>query len=164
MDASGNTGPADAPGAVWAPRVTVAAVIERDGRFLLVRERVDGRVVLNQPAGHLERGETLIEAVCREVHEETGARFTPTALIGVYPLEVDDLARSYLRFCFTGTVAEAGALTPQDAVVVGIEWLTAAELAARRAEHRSPLVAQVVADHLAGRHYPLALLREPVVA
>lgn len=155
---------ADRHGAVWAPRVTVAAVIERAGRFLLVRERIDGRCVLNQPAGHLERGETLLEAVRREVREETGARFTPSALIGVYPLELHAIARSYLRFCFTGHIADDGPLEPEDPVILGTEWLAPEALAARRAEHRSPLVARAVGDYLAGRRFPLDILRQPELA
>jgi ADP-ribose pyrophosphatase YjhB (NUDIX family) len=148
----------------WRPNVTVAAVIERDGRFLLVEERSgdDGRLVLNNPAGHLDEGESLTEAVVREVLEETACVFTPTHLVGIY------LARSrgsyagdgeapitYLRFAFAGTVGEPDAARALDDAIVRTLWLTPGEIDAERSRHRSPLLARCIADHAAGRRFPL---------
>ena len=89
---------------VWKPDVTVAAVVERDGRFLFVEERASGRVVINQPAGHLESGETFLAAVSRETLEETGWTFVPTAVIGVYMWQPEHLSRTFLRVAFAGTL------------------------------------------------------------
>jgi 8-oxo-dGTP pyrophosphatase MutT (NUDIX family) len=142
---------------VWKPSATVAAVIERDGRFLFVEERIDGRLVLNQPAGHLDPGESLIAACRREVMEETAHRFEPTALVGIYRWHYAAKDVTFLRFCFAGRVAgETGG--PLDKEIVRLHWLTPAELEARKADHRSPLVQKCVADFLAGRSFPLEIL------
>ena len=143
---------------IWRPSVTVAAVIERGGRFLLVEERIDSRLVLNQPAGHLDPGESLIAACRREVLEETAHAFEPRALIGVYRWHYAAKDVTFLRFCFAGEVADAEPSRTLDKEIVRLHWLTPAELEARRAEHRSPLVAKCVADFLAGRRFPLDLL------
>ena len=139
---------------IWKPSATVAAVVERDGRFLLVEERIDGRLVLNQPAGHLDPDESLVAACRREVLEETAHRFEPTALVGIYRWHYAAQDVTFLRFCFRGRIEglEERAL---DREIVALHWLSRAELAARRAEHRSPLVQRCVEDFLAGRHYPL---------
>jgi 8-oxo-dGTP pyrophosphatase MutT (NUDIX family) len=142
----------------WRPSVTVAAVIERDGRFLFVEEIANGRRVLNQPAGHLDPGESLVQAVAREVLEETAHRFTPTGLVGIYRWRYDKEDVTFLRFAFHGRVDGVEEGKPLDKEIVAAVWLTRAELAARRAEHRSPLVAQCVADYLAGRSFPLEVL------
>lgn len=142
----------------WRPSVTVAAVIERDGRFLLVEERVGARRVLNQPAGHLEAGESLLEAVVREVQEETAHRFTPAALVGVYRWQEAPQGVTFLRFCFSGTVAGFDPPRALEREIVALHWLTVAELRERRAWHRSPLVERCVEDHCAGRHFPLEVL------
>ena len=143
---------------IWRPSVTVAAVIERGGRFLLVEERIDGRLVLNQPAGHLDPGESLIAACRREVLEETAHAFEPRALVGVYRWHYAAKDVTFLRFCFAGEAGDADASHKLDEEIVRLHWLTPAELEARRAEHRSPLVAKCVADFLAGRRFPLDLL------
>jgi 8-oxo-dGTP pyrophosphatase MutT (NUDIX family) len=143
---------------IWKPSVTVAAVIERGGRFLFVQERIDGRLVLNQPAGHLDPGESLIAACRREVLEETAHLFEPRALVGVYRWHYAAKDVTFLRFCFAGDADEADAARQLDKEIVRLQWLTPAELEARRAEHRSPLVAKCVADFLAGRRFPLELL------
>jgi 8-oxo-dGTP pyrophosphatase MutT (NUDIX family) len=137
--------------------VTVAAVIERQGRFLFVQEKIDGRLVLNQPAGHLDPGESLVAACRREVLEETAHRFEPTALVGIYRWYYAPKDVTFLRFCFKGNLdgTEERAL---DREIVALHWLTPAELEKRSAEHRSPLVRQCVDDFLAGRHYPLEVL------
>jgi 8-oxo-dGTP pyrophosphatase MutT (NUDIX family) len=138
--------------------VTVAAVIERDGRFLLVEEEADGRRVLNQPAGHLDPGESLVQAVAREVLEETAHRFAPTGLLGVYRWLYDREAVTFLRFAFAGRIEGVEAGRALDRGILALHWLTPAELKQKSAQHRSPLVMRCVEDFLAGRHYPLDLL------
>jgi 8-oxo-dGTP pyrophosphatase MutT (NUDIX family) len=141
---------------VWKPSVTVAAVIERDGRFLFVEERIDGRLVLNQPAGHLDPGESLAAACRREVMEETAHRFDPEGLVGVYRWHYAVKDVTFLRFCFTGKIL-GQEQTPLDKEIVRLHWLTPDELQKRKADHRSPLVQRCVDDFLAGRRYPLEL-------
>jgi ADP-ribose pyrophosphatase YjhB (NUDIX family) len=142
---------------VWKPSVTVAAVIERDGRFLFVEERIDGRLVLNQPAGHLDPGESLIAACRREVLEESAHRFEPEGLVGVYRWHYAAKDVTFLRFCFFGKIL-GSENRPLDKEIVALHWLTTDELKKRHGEHRSPLVQKCVADYLAGRRFPLALL------
>jgi 8-oxo-dGTP pyrophosphatase MutT (NUDIX family) len=136
--------------------VTVAAVIERQGKFLLVEERIAGRLVLNQPAGHLDPGESLVAACRREVMEETAHEFEPTALVGIYRWRYPEKDVTFLRFCFKGNIGSPLA-RPLDKEIVRLHWLTAAELKARTAQHRSPLVQTCVDDFLAGRDFPLAV-------
>ena len=147
--------PVTMPEEIWKPHVTVAAIGERDGKFLLVREEVSGRIVLNQPAGHLEAQETLIEAVIRETLEETQYRFTPTGLQGIYryrPQENTEI--TYLRFLFTGDVGVH--LNGQlDADIISAEWLNYDEIRACQSEHRSPMVMQCIDDYL--NHPPCSL-------
>jgi 8-oxo-dGTP pyrophosphatase MutT (NUDIX family) len=143
---------------IWRPSVTVAAVIERGGRFLFVEERIEGRLVLNQPAGHLDPGESLIAACRREVLEETAHAFEPRALVGVYRWHYAAKDVTFLRFCFAGDASLPDTSRALDKEIVRLHWLTPAELEARRAEHRSPLVARCVADYLAGHRFPLELL------
>ena len=145
----------------WRPSVTVAAVIERDGKFLFVEEEANGRCVLNQPAGHLDPGESIAEAVAREVLEETAHRFTPTALLGIYRWRYDKEDVTFLRFAFHGRVDAVEEGRALDKEIIALAWLTPAALAARRAEHRSPLVQQCVDDYLAGRSFPLEVLSKP---
>jgi 8-oxo-dGTP pyrophosphatase MutT (NUDIX family) len=139
----------------WA--LTVAAIIERQGRFLVVEETdgVSPARVFNQPAGHVEPGEAVLDAVCREVREETGLAFTPDALLGLYPLRAAN-GKDYFRLCFTGTVPEGAEARPEDAEILGCRWLTPAELAS--APLRSGLVLRCVEDALAGRRFPLDLV------
>ncbi len=137
------------------PEITVAALAERNGRFLLVEERINGRLVLNQPAGHLERGETLLEAVVREVHEESAWRFTPERLLGVYLWRLPRTQRLYKRFAFTGTVSEHQPHQPLDRGIVGTHWLSTDEIRACAERLRSPLVLRCVQDYLAGIRAPL---------
>jgi len=145
----------------WRPSVTVAAVIERDGKFLFVEEEANGRRVLNQPAGHLDPGESLAEAVAREALEETAHRFTPTGLVGIYRWRYDKEDVTFLRFAFLGRVDGVEEGRQLDKEIIAAVWLTPAELAARHAEHRSPLVQQCVEDYLAGRSFPLDVLSKP---
>lgn len=142
---------------IWKPNVTVAAVIEQDGRFLLVEEFAAERRVVNQPAGHLEPDETLIEAVVRETLEETGHGFAPQALVGVYRWHHPQKDVTYLRFTFCGRLgAHSGRELDPD--ILDTVWLTHEELLADPARLRSPLVLRSVEDYLAGRRYPLELL------
>jgi 8-oxo-dGTP pyrophosphatase MutT (NUDIX family) len=145
----------------FRPSVTVAAVIERDGRYLLVEEHTPDGLRLNNPAGHLEPGESALQGVVREALEETACRFAPEALVGVYLARLrraggDDV--TYLRFAFCGTVGAPEAGRALDHGIVRTLWLTPREIEVSRERHRSPLLWQCVADHLAGRRYPLQLL------
>jgi 8-oxo-dGTP pyrophosphatase MutT (NUDIX family) len=142
---------------IWRPSVTVAAVIERDGRFLFVEEMQEGRRVLNQPAGHLDPAETLIAACAREVMEETAHRFDPASLVGIYRWHYKPADVTFLRFCFAGRIlgVEDRAL---DKEILALHWLTPAELKQKSAMHRSPLVQQCLDDYLAGNNFPLTVL------
>jgi 8-oxo-dGTP pyrophosphatase MutT (NUDIX family) len=140
----------------WKPNVTVAAIIEHDGRYLLVEESAEGGTVFNQPAGHLDPGETLLQAVVREVMEETAHAFTPTHLVGIY---LAPGATTYLRFAFAGRVSGPLPGRALDRGIVRALWMTREEIAAMQARHRSPLVARCVADHEAGVRHPLDVLR-----
>jgi len=140
---------------VWRPSVTVAAVIERDGKFLFVEEMIDGRRVINQPAGHLDPGESLAAACAREVLEETAHRFEPTGLVGIYRWYYEPKDVTFLRFCFRGKVLGIEN-RPLDKKIIRTLWLTPAEVKASAAA-RSPLVSRCVEDWLAGRNYPLDL-------
>ena len=138
------------------PEITVAAVTETDGRFLVVEERIDRRLVINQPAGHVEAGETLLEAVVREVREETAWLFTASDLVGIYLWRHPGTGRTTKRFAFSGTVTDHRDGQRLDEGIVGTHWLTRAELAGREGQLRSPLVLRCVEDYLAGRRQPLA--------
>ena len=137
------------------PDVTVAAVTETAGRFLVVEERINRRLVLNQPAGHVERGETLLAAVVREVREETAWRFEPSALLGVYLWRNPTNGRCTLRFAFTGAVADHDAGQKLDHGIVGTHWLSRLDLEQHQARLRSPLVLRCVHDYLAGQRLAL---------
>ena len=137
------------------PEITVAAVTETDGRFLVVEERINRRLVINQPAGHVERGETLLEAVVREVREETAWLFTPRELVGVYLWRSPDTGRMTKRFTFSGAVADHRPDQPLDDGIITTHWLTQAELKGREPQLRSPLVLRCIEDYLAGRLQPL---------
>ena len=143
---------------VWKPHVTVAAVIERDGKFLLVEEETDSGIRYNQPAGHLECREALTDAVVREVLEETGCTFVPQYLIGVYNWRNEAKDLTYLRFAFGGEVVAHDAQRQLDAGIIAAHWLTLAEIHARQSVLRSPMVLRCVEDYLAGRRYPLDVL------
>ena len=142
---------------IWRPSATVAAVIERDGRFLFVEEMQEGRRVLNQPAGHLDPGETLIAACAREVLEETAHRFEPKGLVGIYRWYYKAADVTFLRFCFSGRILGT-ADRALDKEILALHWLTPGELKAKAAMHRSPLVQQCMDDYLAGRNFPIEVL------
>jgi 8-oxo-dGTP pyrophosphatase MutT (NUDIX family) len=139
---------------IWKPSVTVAAVIERDGKFLFVEELIDGRKVINQPAGHLDPGESLMAACAREVLEETAHRFEPTGLVGIYRWYYEPKDVTFLRFCFKGRVVGHDQDRKLDKEIIRLHWLTLEQLKASAAR-RSPLVLKCVEDYLAGRNYPL---------
>lgn len=138
------------------PEITVAAVTETDGRFLVVEERIDRRLVFNQPAGHVEPGETLLEAVVREVREETAWLFTANELVGVYLWRHPGTGRTTKRFAFTGAVTDHRHGQQLDDGIVATHWLTRDELKAREPQLRSPLVLRCIEDYVAGRRQPLA--------
>jgi 8-oxo-dGTP pyrophosphatase MutT (NUDIX family) len=150
----------------WKPSVTVAAVIERDGRFLLVEEHTPEGLRLNNPAGHLDPGESPAQGVARETLEETTHRFEPTALVGVYLSRFQRPARegraaedvTYLRFAYCGDLGEPVAGRSLDTGIVRTLWMTPDEIRASCARHRSPLVLRCMEDHLAGQRYPLNLI------
>jgi 8-oxo-dGTP pyrophosphatase MutT (NUDIX family) len=138
--------------------VTVACVVQRDGKFLLVEETVGEQLVLNQPSGHWEDGETLLDGAIREALEETGWDVRPTALLGIYEYTPPGLGYGFLRFAF---LAEALRHHPDrllDAGIARAVWLTPGELRAASTRHRSPMVQQAVDDALAGRSLPLSTI------
>lgn len=178
---------------IWKPNVTVAALVERDGRFLLVEEETEQGLLFNQPAGHLEPGESLVSACAREALEETAWNFNPTALVGVYQwprprpvagppqdgtaLAIERSEQSsppsagrgtgerpfenitYLRFAFSGTLGDHDPGRALDKGILRAVWMSPAEVEATRDRHRSPLILQCVQDYLAGRRFPLDLIR-----
>ncbi len=146
----------------WKPSVTVAAIIERDGRFLLVEEHTPEGLRLNNPAGHLDPGESPEEGCAREALEETAHAFTPTALVGVYlsrfqrPATGEDI--TYLRFAFCGALGAHDPARTLDEGIVRTVWMTPQEVRDTAARHRSPLVLRCMEDYLAGQRHPLALV------
>ena len=144
---------------VWKPHVTVAAVVYRDGKFLLVEEETDAGLAFNQPAGHLEEDEPLVDAVVREALEETAYHFKPTHLVGIYhwkhPTKEDT---TYLRFAFAGELRGFEADRKLDEGIVAARWLTLDEVRATQERHRSPLILRCCEDLLAGKRYPLDML------
>lgn len=141
----------------WKPHTTVAAIVERDGKFLIVEESVNGEIVYNQPAGHLDPHEDLIDAVIRETREETAWRFTPEALIGIYLWPQPNTHRTFLRFAFCGTCSDFRADQPLDDGILRALWMSKTELQNSK-KLRSPMVLQNIDDYLAGRRYPLDIL------
>ena len=143
---------------IWKPNVTVAAVIERDGKFLLVEEETDDGIRFNQPAGHLECREALTDAVIREALEETGYTFDPKFIVGIYNWRNEAKDITYLRFAFAGRVGTHHGWRTLDDGIVRAVWLTLPEIRACAERHRSPLVLQCLEDYLAGRRAPLELV------
>ena len=142
------------------PSVTVATIVERDGRFLFVEEETRAGRKLNQPAGHLESGESLPAAAVRETLEETAWSVVPTALVGIYRLEAADNGTTFVRFTFCADARAHDPLRILDAGIVRAVWLTYDEMVARRADHRSPLVQRCVDDYRAGARWPLEFVKE----
>ncbi|MCB1749440.1 MAG: NUDIX hydrolase [Gammaproteobacteria bacterium] len=144
---------------IWKPHVVTATVVRRDDRYLCVEEEIDGARVFNQPAGHLDPGETLPEAAIRETLEETAWHVRIDALTGVYLMETEIPGKTFLRFCFAASALEHDASRSLDKEIVAAHWLTRAELEACRERHRSPLVLRAIDDYEAGLRYPLELLK-----
>jgi phosphatase NudJ len=146
----------------WKPNVTVAAIVERDGRFLLVEEATAEGLKLNNPAGHLDPGESPADGCAREVLEETAHRFRPTALLGVYLSRVMHRPTAkdvtYLRLAFCGELGQHDPARPLDRGIVRTLWLTAEEIRASIERHRSPLLMRCVEDYLAGVRHPLSAI------
>lgn len=142
------------------PRVTVSAVAERDGRFLLVEEEVRGDIVINNPAGHLEHQETLADAVVREVMEETGCRFEPHGVTGIYLWRTPKGDRTFVRVNFFGACLEENDDAVLDEGIIRKLWLTRDELRAQKAKLRSPMVLGCIDDYLAGKRYSLDVLTD----
>jgi len=142
------------------PAVTVATIVERDGRFLLVEEETRFGRKLNQPAGHLESGETIPDGAVRETLEETGWRVRPTQLVGIYTWADAGNGLTFVRFAYAAHAEAHDSDRPLDDGIVRALWLTYEELAARRAEHRSPLVLRCVEDYRAGQRWSGAIITE----
>ena len=141
---------------IWTPHATVAG----DGVFLMVREHTRHGIRLNQPAGHWEAGETMLHAVKREVLEESGYEFTPTALLGIYISDKDDKSVTYLRLTFIGTVGDAPIHNDLDDGIIEAQWLTSEEIMAERDIHRNPIVEQCLNDYLLGQSLDLSLVKD----
>jgi NADH pyrophosphatase NudC (nudix superfamily) len=137
------------------PEITVAAIAEDEGRFLVVEERISQRLVFNQPAGHVEHGESLITAVVREVREETAWRFEPQSVIGVYLWRSPESGVTTMRFAFSGPVDDHRAAQPLDRGIVATHWLSQKDLLERQTRLRSPLVLRCIDDYLEGKRIPI---------
>lgn len=143
----------------WTPHATVATVIEQDGKFLMIEEISSGQRVINQPAGHIEEGESVIEAACRETLEEAGWSVTPTALVGLYVYIAPTNGVTYHRYCFAASAQQHHPEAPLDDGIIGPRWMTIEEL--RQCPNlRSPMVLNCVEDYLSGRRFPLTLITE----
>lgn len=143
---------------IWKPNVTVAALIEQDGKFLLVEEQTSQGLLFNQPAGHLEANESLIAAVARETLEESAYEFEPQYLVGIYRWHATISDTTYLRFAFTGRILAHHPERALDEGIVRAAWMTPEEIRATQARHRSPLILRCVEDYLAGKRYPLEII------
>ncbi len=146
--------------AIWTPHLTVAAVIEREGRFLMVEENDDGRIVLNQPAGHVEELETLSEAVVRETLEETGRHFHPEAIVGLYRWRSPHNQQTYLRVAFCGQASERDRDISLDTDIITTHWLSYNDLKKNASQLRSPLVLRCIDDYLTEQRLPIQLINE----
>lgn len=143
----------------WAPHVTVATIVERDGRFLMVEESTGDGIRFNQPAGHLEQGESLLHAAVRETLEETAHHVVPEALVGIYRWPHPS-GITYLRFAFSARVTGFDPDRPLDEGILRAVWLTPGEIRACESRHRSPLVLACIEDYLAERRMPVDALRD----
>ncbi len=144
---------------IWKPHVTVAAVIEKDGHFLLVEETTDIGLAFNQPAGHLESGEDLISAVKREVREETAWQFEPESIVTIQLWRKNPDFPSFVRFVFTGTVHSYDSNLMLDEGIIATHWLNHMQIKAKHQQLRSPLVLTSIDEYLKGQRYPLSLLQ-----
>lgn len=145
---------------IWTPHATVATIVEQDGRFLFVDEMADGRRVLNQPAGHVDEHESILDAALRETIEETGWEVEITDLVGIYTYTAPHNQITYYRFCYAARPLRQIPDAQLDHDIIGPVWLSLAELNERQDQWRSPLVIKCVQDYLAGRRFPLDLVYE----
>jgi len=145
---------------IWKPHATVATIIERDKRFLMVEEVANGKTVYNQPAGHLDPRESLVEAAIRETQEETAWRFTPEYISGIYRWDQPNTGKCFLRVAFVGSCDEHIENQPLDKGIIRALWLSHKELIEKTDKLRSPLVLRCIDDYLAGKKYPLELLTD----
>ena len=143
----------------WSPHITVAAVLEREQHFLLVEERINRQLVLNQPAGHWEQGESLLDASIRETLEETAWHYQPSHLVGVYQWLHPENKETYLRFCFCGELLEHDPGRSLDKEIEQAVWLDYDQLSARQQQHRSPLVLKCIDDYLRGQRFDLSVFQ-----
>ncbi|MEO7774192.1 MAG: NUDIX hydrolase [Steroidobacteraceae bacterium] len=143
----------------WKPDLTVAAVVQQDDRFLIVEERIDGQLVLNQPAGHVEDNESILQAVVRETREETAWLFSPRYLLGTYLWRNPRDGCSSLRFAFLGDVSDRRAHQKLDHGIVAARWLRRSDLEQSPARLRSPLVLRCIDDFIAGQRFSLDCVR-----
>jgi 8-oxo-dGTP pyrophosphatase MutT (NUDIX family) len=146
------------------PDLTVAAIVERKGEFLLVEERAGNRMVFNQPAGHVERGERIVDAVVRETLEETAWAFRPEALVGIYLWEQPERNRSFLRFAFCGTVSDHDPTRQLDRGIERALWMSREQMLIRASRLRSPMVLRCIDDYRSGQRFPMDVLKELTVA
>jgi len=142
----------------WTPHVTVASILKQDNKYLFVLEGKNKSLVINQPAGHWEQGETLLEAAIRETLEETAWHFEPQALTGIYQWYHEPKKQTFLRFCFSGTLLKHDETRTLDPDIESAIWLSEDELRTRHAEHRSPLVQRCMDDYLSGIQHDLRII------
>ncbi len=149
---------------IWTPHATVATILEQNGKYLLVEETVDGKVVLNQPAGHIEKNEPIIDAAIRETLEETGWHVRITHLVGIYTYFAPN-GVTYYRFCFAGEPIQQDLNLSLDQGIIGPVWLDLEEIQGRKDQWRSPLLLRCIEDYAQGKRFPLDILYEhPVEA
>ena len=147
---------------IWKPNVTVASIVELNGKFLMVEEESLAGPVLNQPAGHLEANETMEGAVVRETLEETGYRFTPEAIVGSYLWHNSDNETTYYRTTYSGTVCNKIVLTELDDGIIRTLWMTRDEIVANENRLRSPVILESLNDYSLGARYPLSMIKSSV--
>ena len=143
----------------WKPNATVATIVEKDGHFLMVEEISDGKLVINQPAGHIEEGESITDAAVRETLEETGYHVKVEAFIGIYTFRAPN-GTIYYRFCFSAAVTHRDEDPDIDPDIEKVLWLSKKDISERSDDHRSPLLQACLDDYLAGKRYPLSLIYE----
>lgn len=145
---------------IWKPNVVVAAIIEEDGKLLMVEEHTSQGVLFNQPGGHLEFGESLLAAVVRETLEETAYTFEPQHLVGIYHWHASRSDTTYLRFVFSGRILSHHPEQPLDEGIIRAGWMTLKEIRTSQERHRSPYVLRSSEDYLAGQSFPLSVLTQ----